>query len=81
MQISELKNNEMSIVIELYETHKKDFYEPITIEEFCEQFCHRCDTCKRIIYIEDMCEECDCPKYENEFQEFDNNKEKILYGL
>lgn len=83
MQISNLTKNEINIIMELYLEHKHDFYDykELTIEDFAEQFCHRCDTCGRIICVLDMCEECDKEKNENEFWEFELNKEHILYGI
>lgn len=81
MEIKNLKENEKSIVIDLYNEHKKDFYEPITLEDFCEQFCNRCNNCKRIKFIDDMCEECNTLGDIEDFHEFEENKEHILYGL
>ena len=83
MSIHELKDNEMNEVIEYYFKHKKEFYEyqNVTIEDFCEQFCHRCDTCGRVICVLNKCEECDIEKYDNEFLEFELNKEYYVYGL
>ena len=84
MQINNLTKNELNTLMELYLEHKKDFYDykELTIEDFAEQFCRRCDTCGRIICVLDMCEECDEKEEEdNEFAEFELNKEHILYGI
>lgn len=81
MQIRDLKKNDMNRVIELYDIHKNEFDETPTIEEFAEEFCHKCNTCGRIICVLDMCEECDVEKEENEFEEFERNKEHYVYGL
>ena len=81
MEIKNLKENEKYIIRELYDKHKNDFYEPITLEEFCEQFCNRCHNCKRIKFIDDLCEECDTLEYIEDFHEFEENKEHILYGI
>lgn len=82
MQIKDLSGSEVRILIELYFKHNKEFLDLLTIEDFTEQFCRKCDNCGRIICILDDCEECDGEEeQENEFQEFELNKEKILYNL
>lgn len=81
MNICGLTNKDINIVIDLYFKHKKEFYDLITIEDFYEQFCNKCLTCGRIICVLDMCEECDNKKEENEFQEFELDKEHYIYNL
>jgi|GEM_PF-5411933 len=79
--MNDLNNKELDRVIELYIKHRKDFKGICTIENFYEQFCHICDTCGRIVCVLELCEECDVKEEKNEFQEFELNKEKILYNL
>lgn len=82
MQINKLKENELDSVIEFYIKHKKDFVGLCTIEDFSEQFCHKCDTCGRIVCVLDMCEECDIEKnIDEEWERFDREKEHYIYGL
>lgn len=83
MQIKDLNKKDINRIIDLYLEHKKEFYDykTLTIEDFSEQFCHRCDTCGRVICILDDCKECDEEEQENEFWEFELNKERILYDI
>lgn len=76
-----LHGKELDRVIELYINHRKEFIDICTLEAFYEQFCHKCDKCGKIICILDMCEECDVNKYDNDFQEFELNKEHYVYNL
>ena len=76
-----LCKKDLDRVIELYIKHRKDFNGICTIEDFYEQFCHRCDTCNQIICVLDLCEECDVEQNNNEFQEFELNKEHYLYNM
>lgn len=79
--MNNLCSKDLDRVVELYIEHRKDFKGICTIEDFYEQFCHRCDTCNRIVCVLDMCEECDVIEEKNEFQEFEMNKEYYLYGI
>lgn len=81
MNISNLSEKDLDLLIELYLNNRNKFIGICTLEDFFEQFCHKCDTCGRLICILDMCEECDVIKEENEFQEFELNKEYYVYGL
>ena len=76
-----IHGKDLDRVVELYIQHRKEFKGICNIEDFYEQFCHKCDTCGKIVSILDMCEECDVKKDKNDFQEFELNKEKILYNL
>lgn len=82
MKINELNKREINIVIDLYLEHKHEFYESkyLTIEDFYEQCCHRCDKCDNIVYYLDNCEEC-LVEEENEFGEFEANRDYYLYGI
>lgn len=83
MQIKDLDKKDMIRVIELYFEHKKDFYESelLTIEDFVEQFCYRCDNCGNIICnLDDVCE-CEEEINETGFEKFDLYKDTCLYGL
>ena len=81
MRIAELKKNDMAIVLEYYDNHKNEFEDNITVEEFIEEFCKRCDTCGKIICVLDMCKECDCiEETDKDFEYFDRNKEYYVYG-
>ena len=81
MQIKDLSGSEVRRLIELYFKHNKEFLDLLTIEDFTEQFCRKCDNCGRVICVLDDCEECDEEGEENEFQEFELNKEYYVYGL
>lgn len=81
MQIKDLSGSEVRRLIELYFKHNKEFLDLLTIEDFTEQFCRKCDNCGRVICLLDNCEECDEEKGENEFWEFELNKERILYDI
>lgn len=81
MQIKDLDNKEVRRLIDLYFEHKNEFLGLLTIEDFTEQFCRKCDNCGRVICILDDCKECDEEEQENEFWEFELNKERILYDI
>ena len=81
MIFDDLNKTEINYVIDSYFEHKHEFIGLLTIEDFLQQFCRRCDTCNRVICILDMCEECDIDRKENEFQEFELNKEYYVYGI
>lgn len=82
MQIKDLSGSEVRRLIELYFKHNKEFLDLLTIEDFTEQFCRKCDNCGRVICILDDCEECDEEiEEDNEFREFEEHKERILYNL
>lgn len=76
-----LHGRELDRVIELYIKHRNEFIDICTLEMFYEQFCHKCGKCGKIICILDMCEECDVTEYDNDFQEFELNKEHYVYNL
>lgn len=84
MQIKNLDKKEINRIIDLYLEHKKDFYDYkiLTIEDFSEQFCHKCDTCGRIVCVLDKCKECDNRKeIDKDWEYFDRNKEHYVYEL
>lgn len=84
MQISNLTKSEINTIIDLYIYHKKDFIDSkrLTIEDFIEQFCHKCDNCGKIICILDMCEECGTKReIDKDLELFDREKEHYVYGL
>ena len=82
MQIKDLNQKELDFVIQSYIKHRHEFVDLCTLEDFAEQYCHRCDVCGNVICVIDMCEEC----YENEdidrdFEIFDREKEHYVYNL
>lgn len=82
MQIKELNENDLCYVIESYIKHRKEFVDLCTLEDFSEQYCHRCDTCGKVICVLDMCEECnDNQEFDKDFEYFDREKEHYVYGL
>lgn len=82
MELKGLKDKDFDIALELYVEKRKEFKSIITIEEFIEQFLHRCDTCHNIIYDLDLCEECDDKKEEDyDLEYFDRNKEHYVYHI
>ncbi len=82
MQMKELNKRDMNILIELYIDFKKDFVDMITIEEFMQQYCRRCDNCNDIICILKGCDECKSTKeFDYELEYFDRNKEHYVYGI
>ena len=81
MKFNDLNKAEINYIIDSYFEHKCEFIDLLTIEDFLQQFCRRCDTCNKVICIFDMCEECDVEKRDNEFQEFELNKEYYVYGI
>lgn len=81
MRFDSLDKAEINYVIDSYLRHKREFIDLLTIEDFLQQFCRRCDMCNRVICILDMCEECDVEKGDNQFQEFELNKEYYVYKI
>ena len=82
MKFSDLNEKDLRYVIESYIKHKREFIGLCTLEDFLEQYCHRCDTCGRVICILDMCEECDNSyEFDKDFEYFDREKEHYVYGL
>lgn len=81
MQIKKLSNKEWDTIIELYIENRKEFDDIITIEEFAQQYCHRCDDCGNIICILKGCGECKDEEIDKDWEYFDSNKEHYVYGL
>ncbi len=82
MQMKDLSDREVYRLIELYFKHNTEFLDMLTIEDFTEQYCRKCDNCGRVICILDMCDECDEEKEENnEFRDFEENKDYYLHGI
>lgn len=81
MVIKDLDKKDINRVIELYFEYKNEFSELIAIEDFLDQFCHRCDDCGVIICnLGDGCE-CEEKMEETGFEKFDLYKDTCLYDL
>lgn len=82
MQICDLSKNDINDILYYYFEHKKDFKTSLYFEDFIEEFCHRCDSCGKVICNLNGCEECDSKKeIDDDWEYFDRNKEHYVYGL
>lgn len=81
MQIKNLNQKDWNEIIELYFDNKKYLDGLVAIEDFIEQFLHRCDSCKHIISNFEMCRECDNKEFDKDAEYFNRNKEYFVYGL
>ena len=84
MEIKELHKQDLDFVIESYIKHRHEFIDLCTLEDFAEQYCHRCDNCGHIICLIDyeICPECrNREDIDRDFEIFDREKEHYVYNI